>query len=63
MTIVIAIGASLALLIGGLALFTALNARQAESLVPPLGRFVEVDGARLHIWIEAAARSSSCCMD
>jgi pimeloyl-ACP methyl ester carboxylesterase len=48
MAIVIAIGASLALLIGGLALFTALNARRAERLVPPLGRFVEIDGARLH---------------
>jgi pimeloyl-ACP methyl ester carboxylesterase len=48
MTIIIAVGASLVLLIGGLALFTALNARQAERLVPPLGRFVEIDGARLH---------------
>jgi pimeloyl-ACP methyl ester carboxylesterase len=48
MTIVIAIGASLVLLIGGLALFTALHARQAEKLAPPLGPFVEIDGARLH---------------
>ena len=46
--IAIAIGAGLALLIVGLVLFTALTARQAEALAPPSGRFVEVDGARLH---------------
>lgn len=44
----IAIGIGLALLLGGLVLFTALNARQAEILAPPLGRFVEVHGAVLH---------------
>jgi len=46
--IFIAIGAGLALLIVGLALFAALTARQAEVLAPPTGRFIEVDGARLH---------------
>jgi pimeloyl-ACP methyl ester carboxylesterase len=46
--IVIAIGAGLALLIVSLVLFTTLTARQAEALAPPIGRFIEVDGARLH---------------
>jgi pimeloyl-ACP methyl ester carboxylesterase len=46
--IVIAVGAGVALSIVGLALFTALAARRAEILAPPIGRFIEVDGARLH---------------
>jgi len=46
--IVIAAGAGLALLIVGLTLFTAVTARQAEALAPPIGRFIDVDGARLH---------------
>jgi pimeloyl-ACP methyl ester carboxylesterase len=46
--IVIAVGAGLALSVAGLALFTALTARRAEALAPPIGRFIEVDGARLH---------------
>lgn len=33
---------------GGLAVFTGLAARKAETLVPPIGRFVTVDGVRLH---------------
>lgn len=44
----IAIGAGTATLAVGLALFTALAARRAETLAPPIGRFIEVDGARLH---------------
>src|SRR5258708_28360810 len=47
-SIVTVIGAGLALLTPGLALFTALTARRAEALAPPTGRFIEVDGARLH---------------
>src|SRR5258708_2984069 len=47
-SIVTVIGAGLALLIPGLALFTALTARRAEALARPTGRFIEVDGARLH---------------
>ena len=35
--------------VGGLFLFTLRAARQAEKAVPPLGRFVDVPGARLHI--------------
>jgi pimeloyl-ACP methyl ester carboxylesterase len=46
--IILAVVTGLALLSGGLALFTALTARQAEALAPPIGRFLEVDGARLH---------------
>src|SRR5882762_689756 len=44
----IAIGAGTASLVVGLALFTVLVARRAETLAPPIGRFIEVDGARLH---------------
>ena len=32
----------------GLVLFTAAAARRAEALAPPAGRFVEIDGVRLH---------------
>jgi pimeloyl-ACP methyl ester carboxylesterase len=46
--IIIAIGTGLGLSIAGLALFTALAARRAEVSAPPIGRFIEVDGARLH---------------
>src|ERR1700676_1772919 len=35
-------------MIVGLVLFTALTARRAEALAPPIGRFMEVEGARLH---------------
>jgi len=44
----IVIGAGAASLAVGLALFTALTARRAETSAPPVGRFIEVDGARLH---------------
>ncbi len=39
-----ALGAALA----GLVLFSAWTARQVEKAVPPLGRFIEIDGARIH---------------
>jgi pimeloyl-ACP methyl ester carboxylesterase len=32
----------------GLALFAAHTARRVETLLPPLGAFIEVDGARIH---------------
>jgi len=38
----------LALVIGGLAVFSARTARQVEKAVPPLGRFIDVDAARIH---------------
>jgi pimeloyl-ACP methyl ester carboxylesterase len=34
--------------VAALALFTAWTARQVEKRVPPEGRFVEIDGARIH---------------
>jgi len=33
----------------GLGLFTIHKARQVEALLPPMGRFVDVPGARLHV--------------
>jgi pimeloyl-ACP methyl ester carboxylesterase len=47
--ILIAAVAALALVaVGALAAFSAYTARKVEAAVPPLGRFVDVDGARLH---------------
>jgi pimeloyl-ACP methyl ester carboxylesterase len=46
--IILTVATGLALLSSGFALFAALTARQAEALAPPVGRFLEVDGARLH---------------
>jgi pimeloyl-ACP methyl ester carboxylesterase len=46
--LILAVVIGLALLSGGFGLFTALTARQAQALAPPIGRFLEVDGARLH---------------
>jgi len=39
---------------GGLALFTAWTARQVEKTLPPRGRFIDVDGARIHYIDEGA---------
>src|SRR5262249_4983349 len=36
-------------ILGGLAAFTAISARRIERAHPPVGRFVEVDGGRLHL--------------
>ena len=38
-----------AVILGGLAAFTALGVRSIERAHPPAGRFVEVDGGRLHL--------------
>jgi pimeloyl-ACP methyl ester carboxylesterase len=46
--IAIVVVSGTALLLAGLTLFTALTARRAEALAPPIGCFIEVDGARLH---------------
>jgi pimeloyl-ACP methyl ester carboxylesterase len=40
--------ALLTLLVAGLVAFTAWTARRIETALPPRGRFLEVDGARLH---------------
>ena len=47
-TIAAALIVLLGLVLSGLVLFTARTARRIEQAVPPLGRFIEVDGARLH---------------
>jgi pimeloyl-ACP methyl ester carboxylesterase len=36
------------LVLAGLVLFTAWTARQVEKKLPPRGRFIDVDGARIH---------------
>lgn len=43
----VATGAGTAAIVGS-ALFNQANARQAEAATPPIGKFVEVDGVRLH---------------
>ena len=40
--------AVVALLIGSLVLFTAYTARRVERALPPVGRFINVNGARIH---------------
>jgi pimeloyl-ACP methyl ester carboxylesterase len=58
MTLVLSvIGGVLALILlglAGLALFAALTARQVEKILPPLGRFVDVGGTRIHYLDEGA---------
>ncbi|MFC4821694.1 alpha/beta fold hydrolase [Dokdonella ginsengisoli] len=44
----VAILAALLVLLVALVAYTAAVARRAQARVPPLGRFVDVDGARLH---------------
>lgn len=46
--IIVGVVVLLALVVCGLILFTARTARQVEQAVPPLGRFIEVDGACIH---------------
>src|SRR5262244_4604514 len=41
-------GALVGLVVAGLVLFTARTARQVEKKLPPRGRFIDVDGARIH---------------
>lgn len=48
----IGLAVAIALLCVALAVFSRVAARRAEAAVPPVGRFVEVPGARLHL-IEA----------
>ncbi|MGB0084708.1 MAG: alpha/beta hydrolase [Rhodomicrobiaceae bacterium] len=48
MTLLIALLAIAALLVAGLVLFTALTARRVERALPPRGRFLNIEGARLH---------------
>jgi pimeloyl-ACP methyl ester carboxylesterase len=40
--------AAIIALAGGLAIFAAWTARRVEKALPPLGNFIEIDGARIH---------------
>lgn len=42
------VGAALLACVAALVLFTYWNTRRAERLAPAIGRFIEIDGARLH---------------
>ncbi|WP_454726168.1 MULTISPECIES: alpha/beta fold hydrolase [Cupriavidus] len=48
MTILIACIAIVAAVVAGLVAFTAVIARKVEKALPPRGKFIEIDGARLH---------------
>lgn len=47
-TFLIGVMTATVLLIGGLMLFTAPTAFRVEKALPPQGRFIEIDGARIH---------------
>lgn len=36
-----------------------IKERTAEQTHPPLGRFVEVEGTRVHVWVEEGARTGA----
>jgi pimeloyl-ACP methyl ester carboxylesterase len=57
--IVVVVVALIFVLGGGLALFAAWTARQVEKRLPPLGRFIDVDGARIHYLDTGAADSAN----
>jgi pimeloyl-ACP methyl ester carboxylesterase len=48
MLILIIIVAIVLLTVAGLVLFTAITARRVERALPPRGRFIDVDGTRIH---------------
>jgi predicted alpha/beta-fold hydrolase len=45
------------LILGGLAVFSAWTARQVEKRLPPHGRFIDVDGARIHYLDEGSGQT------
>jgi pimeloyl-ACP methyl ester carboxylesterase len=47
--VLLTLALGLAALFGGLFLLTVRTARRVETAVPPLGRYVDVPGARLHV--------------
>jgi pimeloyl-ACP methyl ester carboxylesterase len=47
-TVIVPLALLLAALIGGLVWFTASTARKVEAALPPRGRFLEIDGERIH---------------
>jgi len=48
MSILLTLVLIVVLVVAGLVLFTAYTARKVEAAVPPCGRFIEIDGQRLH---------------
>jgi pimeloyl-ACP methyl ester carboxylesterase len=48
MSILLTLILIIALIVAGLVLFAANTARKVEAAVPPCGRFIEIDGQRLH---------------
>lgn len=56
-TLLVGVLVAVVLLLVAMAVFSRAAARRAETAVPPVGRFVEVPGARLHV-VEAGAPDS-----
>ena len=48
LTFIVVLLVILVIVIGGLVLFSAWTARRVEAAVPPIGRFLEVDGTKIH---------------
>ncbi|MGO4714919.1 alpha/beta fold hydrolase [Bradyrhizobium sp. 2TAF24] len=48
MTVILVLLVILALVVAGLVFFSASTARKVEAALPPPGRFIDVDGCRLH---------------
>ena len=62
MRMILIVLAIVAAVFGGLAAFTAFGVRGIERAHPPAGRFVEVDGGRLHLLeLGPADAPPSCC--
>jgi hypothetical protein len=55
----ISVLAATALIVGALVLFTAWTAFRVERALPPLGRFMEVDGTRIH-YLDQGRALRSC---
>lgn len=52
--------AMLVLVFGALVLFTVRTARRVEHAVPPIGRFIDVDGGRIHYVDEGVGQPLLC---
>lgn len=52
----LALALPLAILGGGLSIYSAQQAKQIEARFPPIGEFYEVEGVTLHVWDSAAGR-------
>jgi pimeloyl-ACP methyl ester carboxylesterase len=48
MALLLGVGILLAVVIAGLVSFTAITARRVEKALPPRGKFLDLDGARVH---------------